>query len=310
MPLEPTPPDLPPWAPASLPEEAELLTDSGNREWMLVRYVGQPLGECIPLTAKGLEIGRASECEVCLPEVEVSRRHASLIPAADGRSVELRDLASTNGVFVNGLRANAYPGPLLLVPEDVLRVSSHAFNLKLMDPLERRYHLDMVTRTTLDPLTGLGNRAFVLHQLESHVNLARRHQRPLSVILADLDQFKAVNDTLGHQTGDRALEAFGALLLRRLRDSDPAGRLGGDEFLIVLPDTPAALALRAAEDLRRALGDQPLELPGGQHVVLTCSLGVAELKVGDGDGGALLARADAVLYGAKAGGRNRVLSAP
>ena len=310
MPLEPTPPDLPPWAPASQPEEAELLTDPGSREWMLVRYVGQPLGECISLSARGLEIGRAPDCELCLPEVEVSRRHASLIPAADERSVELRDLGSTNGVFVNGLRANAYPGPLRLVAEDVLRVGGHAFKLKHMDALERRYHLDMVTRTTLDPLTGVGNRAFVLHQLESHVNLARRHQRPLSLILADLDQFKAVNDTLGHQTGDQALEAFGTLLLRRLRDSDPAGRLGGDEFLIVLPDTPATLALRAAEDLRRAIGDQPLELRGGQQVALTCSLGVAELKDGDSDGGALLARADAVLYGAKAGGRNRVLSAP
>jgi diguanylate cyclase (GGDEF)-like protein len=277
---------------------------------VLVRYVGQPLGECISLPVQGLEIGRAPECDICLAEVEVSRRHASLIPGADGHSVELRDLGSTNGVFVNGLRADAYPGPLLLVPEDVLRVSGHAFKLKLMDPLERRYHLEMVTRTTLDPLTGVGNRAFVLHQLESHVNLARRHQRPLSVILADLDQFKAVNDTLGHQTGDRALEAFGALLLRRMRDSDPTGRLGGDEFLIVLPDTPVALALHAGEALRRALGDQPLELGDEQRISLTCSLGVAELKVGDSDGGALLARADAALYGAKAGGRNRVQSAP
>ena len=310
MPLEPTPPELPPWVPAFPPEEAELLMGQGGRQWVLVRYVGQPLGECFPLPAKGLELGRAPDCGLCLPEVEVSRHHASLLPAADGGAVELRDLGSTNGVFVNGLRAEAYPGPLRLVAEDVLRVSGHAFKLKHMDALERRYHQDMVTRTTLDPLTGVGNRAFVLHQLESHVNLARRHQRPLSVILADLDQFKAVNDTLGHLTGDRALEAFGALLLGRMRDSDPTGRLGGDEFLIVLPDTPAPQALRVAEDLRKALGDQPLDLGEGQRVVLTCSLGVAEFKVDDSDGGALLARADALLYGAKAGGRNRVLSAP
>jgi diguanylate cyclase (GGDEF)-like protein len=242
--------------------------------------------------------------------VEVSRRHATLRPSADGGAVDLRDLGSTNGLFVNGLRASAYPGPLRLVAEDVLRVGGHAFKLKRMDALERRYHLDMVSRTTLDPLTGLGNRAFVLHQLESHVNLAARHQRPLSVILADLDQFKAVNDTLGHQAGDGALAAFGALLLKRLRDSDPAGRLGGDEFLIVLPDTQAAQALSVAEALRRAVAELPLDLESGQQVRVTCSLGVGELKPGDSDGGALLARADAALYGAKAGGRNRVLSAP
>jgi diguanylate cyclase (GGDEF)-like protein len=130
------------------------------------------------------------------------------------------------------------------------------------------------------------------------------------VILADLDWFKQVNDTHGHGVGDRALEAFGTQLLRRLRGSDPVGRIGGDEFLIVLPETPARLAMSAAEDLRRALAEYPLTLENGDTLPLTCSLGVAELKAGDADGGALLARADAALYGAKAGGRDRAFAAP
>lgn len=310
MPLEPTPPDLPPWEPASAQNEIELLGELDTREWVLIRYVGQPMGEFIPLPLGGLSIGRAPENGLSLPEPEVSRRHARLNIAANLESVELRDLGSTNGVYINGKRVHADPGPLKLKAEDVLRVGGHAFKLKHMDALERRYHQDMVARTTLDPLTGVGNRATVLHQLESHFDLARRHRRPLSLILADLDWFKQVNDTHGHRAGDRALESFGALLQLRLRGSDPVGRLGGDEFLIVLPDTPVMMALHAAEGLRRALAEHPLELEGSQYLPLTCSLGVAELKDGDSDGGALLARADAALYGAKAGGRDRAYPAP
>lgn len=310
MPLEHTPPDLPSWDSPAAHDEIELLSELDTREWVLIRYVGQPLGEIIPLPMEGLSIGRAPENALCLPEPEVSRRHARLDLAADLEAVDLRDLGSTNGVFINGRRVYADPGPLKLKAEDVLRVGGHAFKLKHMDALERRYHQDMVARTTLDPLTGVGNRATVLHQLESQVDLARRHGRSLSVILADLDWFKQVNDTHGHRAGDRALESFGALLHLRLRGSDPVGRLGGDEFLIVLPETPAMMALQVAEGLRHALAEHPLRLEGGPELRITCSLGVAELKDGDSDGGALLARADAALYGAKAGGRDRAYPAP
>jgi two-component system, cell cycle response regulator len=309
MPLNPKPPH-PPRDLAAAPEEAELLGDFDTREWALIRYVGQPLGEFIPLPPGGLDLGRAPENGLCLPEPEVSRRHARLQVSADLGSVELRDLGSTNGVFVNGRRVPADPGPVPLKAEDVIRVGKHAFKLKRMDALERRYHRDMVASTILDPLTGLGNRTTILYQLTSQVELARRHRRPLAVILADLDRFKEVNETHGHQVGDRALEAFGALLRQRLRGSDPVGRLGGDEFLIVLPETSLALAISAAEGLHRALAEHPLTLENGSSLQLTCSLGVAEMKAGDADGGALLARADAALYGAKSGGRDRAFPAP
>ncbi len=310
MPLDDTPPDLPPLDPALELEDAELLEDLDTREWVLIRYVGQPLGAFFPLPLAGLDIGRAPENGLCLPEPEVSRRHARLQVAANLESVELRDLGSTNGVFVNGRRVQADPGPVRLGSEDVLRVGGHAFKLKHMDALERAYHQDMLERTTQDPLTGVGNRAAVLQQLQAQVDLARRHQRALGVILADLDWFKRVNDTHGHRTGDRALECFGALLLRRLRGSDLVGRLGGDEFLIVLPETGGMEALQAAEGLRRALLDQPLALEDGRTLTLSCSLGVAALKPEDADGGGLLARADAALYAAKAGGRDRAFPAP
>jgi diguanylate cyclase (GGDEF)-like protein len=310
MPLDPTPPHPSPRDLAAAPEEAELLGEIDTREWALIRYVGQPMGEFISLPPGGLELGRAPENGLCLSEPEVSRRHARLQISADLESVELRDLGSTNGVFVNGKRVHADPGPVLLKAEDVIRVGRHAFKLKRMDALERRYHRDMVASTILDPLTGVGNRTTILYQLASQVELARRHHHPLAVILADLDWFKKVNDTHGHRVGDQVLQAFGALLQHRLRGSDPMGRLGGDEFLIVLPETSVALAISAAEGLRRALAEHPLSLENGPSLHLTCSLGVAEMKAGDADSGALLARADAALYGAKAGGRDRAFPAP
>ena len=309
MPFDPPRPQLPPWELAAALEEAELLEDVDTRTWALIRYVGQPMGEFIPLPSGGLDLGRAPENGLCLSEPEVSRRHARLQVSTDLESVELRDLGSTNGVFLNGKRVHADPGPVRLAAEDVIRVGGHAFKLKHMDALERRYHQDTVAGTTLDPLTGVGNRGTILHQLASHVNLAHRHQRPLAVILADLDGFKQVNDTHGQRVGDRALEAFGALFLRHLRGSDPVGRLGGDEFLIVLTETSLKLAITAADALRRALAEHSLLLDDGQTLHFTCSLGVAELKAGEADGGALLARADAALYAAKAGGRDRVFPA-
>jgi diguanylate cyclase (GGDEF)-like protein len=310
MPLDPTPPEFPSWDPAVPPADAELLGELDTREWVLIRYVGQPMGEFIPLPPGELSLGRAPENGLCLPEPEVSRRHAVLQVAADLEAVELRDLKSTNGVYVNGHRVEADPGPVRLKEGDVLRVGAHAFKVKHMDAPERRYHQEMALRSMQDPVTGVSNRATVLSHLEAHFGLARRHHRPLSVILVDLDWFKLVNDTHGHRAGDQVLAAFGALLRHRLRGSDPVGRLGGDEFLAVLPETSAALALIAAEDLRRAISAEAIALEDGKSIQITCSLGVAELKAGDSDGGALLARADAALYGAKAGGRNRAFPAP
>jgi len=281
----------------------------GDREWALIRYVGQPIGEVIVLPAGGLSIGRSHENLLWLDHPEVSRNHARLDVSPGGSSVEVRDLHSTNGLFVNGRKVDARTSALPLQPGDVLRIGEQAFKLKRLDPMERRFHEEVVAQTTVDPLTGVNSRAALLRQLERYHELAKRHQRPLSVILADLDRFKQVNDTYGHAAGDQVLRVFGGLLVGRLRGSDHVGRLGGEEFLMVLPETAAAMAMSVAETVRHSLEDVWIEHQGHTFRV-TCSLGVAELAPGDGDGGAVLARADAALYAAKAGGRNRAVLAP
>lgn len=150
-----------------------------------------------------------------------------------------------------------------------------------------------------DPLTHVHNRRFVFGQLEALVSAARRHGRPLAVAMIDLDGFKSVNDGHGHETGDRVLVAVGEALQRGLRAEDVLGRLGGEEFVALLPDTDAEAAARAAERLRAAVAgaDGP--------VGVTASVGWAVLRDGEQPDD-LVRRTDNALYDAKAAGRNCV----
>ena len=276
-------------------------------DWALIRYVGQPIGELVPIPLDGLMIGRSADCGLSLPEAEVSRNHARITLALKGEAVtvNLQDQGSTNGTFVNGRRLGTEVREVQ--DGDVVRVGAHAFKLKQLDEMERQYHQAVLAQTTVDPLTGVSNRATVLHHLEKHFELARRHRRPLTVILCDLDHFKQINDQHGHQAGDAVLQTFGIQLLGRLRGSDHVGRIGGEEFLVVLPETVAREAIGVADDLRLGMEEDPITLPGTGNVVrVTCSLGVAELRDTDADAGSLLARVDVALYRAKAAGRNRV----
>jgi two-component system cell cycle response regulator len=158
-----------------------------------------------------------------------------------------------------------------------------------------------------DPLTGLANRRFILTQLGSFVSGTRRHGRPLSVAIVDIDHFKAVNDEHGHHVGDDVLVAVTGALRNHLRAEDHLGRLGGEEFLAVLPDTDADAAAAAGERMRAEVAGTRVERDGASLGV-TVSLGVAAWEA-DEPPELLLRRADEALYAAKAGGRDRVARA-
>jgi two-component system, cell cycle response regulator len=149
-----------------------------------------------------------------------------------------------------------------------------------------------------DPLTGLANRRFILTQLTGMVSGARRHRRALTVAVIDVDHFKAVNDTRGHAEGDRVLAAVARALRSHLRAEDQLGRLGGEEFLAVLPDADAGAGAAAAEKLRASV----------QETGVTVSIGWAAWVGESAD--ELLGRADDALYDAKARGRDCVVGAP
>jgi diguanylate cyclase (GGDEF)-like protein len=156
-----------------------------------------------------------------------------------------------------------------------------------------------------DSLTQCYNRGHIVQVIEAELRRARRTRSPLSLVMLDIDGFKAINDRVGHLGGDEILASIGARLKHVLRSTDMRGRFGGDEFLIVLPDTPAAGAAYVAEALRREI--EALEVTIDDGVVrVTASVGVASALADELDPNALVGRADRALYAAKDAGRNAV----
>ncbi|MGB5869561.1 MAG: diguanylate cyclase [Albidovulum sp.] len=159
-----------------------------------------------------------------------------------------------------------------------------------------------------DPLTGLHNRRYALPHLKRIAQNAHEAGHTFAVLLIDLDRFKLVNDTFGHATGDAVLATVAERLRDNLRTVDLVARIGGEEFLAVLPDTSIEAAHATAERLRRAVADQPIQAPSGRNVSVTLSIGLAISGVGGSELPVeeMLERADKALLAAKAEGRNQV----
>jgi diguanylate cyclase (GGDEF)-like protein len=141
--------------------------------------------------------------------------------------------------------------------------------------------------------------------LDSELRRARRSKLPLSLLMFDLDNFKAINDRHGHLCGDAVLAAVGAIMKAELRGSDIKCRYGGDEFMVILPDTPAGGARQVCDNLRRAITERPVVWNDG-HIAVTASFGVSAVNIADHDPRTAIARADAALYRAKQVGRNAI----
>lgn len=197
-------------------------------------------------------------------------------------------------------------------------VSSAAFtvdNKRLIwasarDITERKgLEAELKRRATTDELTGVSNRGSFMDSLKAEYSRASRHKRNLSVIMMDLDNFKSINDRFGHATGDKVLRALARLCGQVLREEDFIGRLGGEEFAVMLPETDAINALEVAERIRHLIASAVIETEsedGEATLSPSCSFGVAILRDDDSSHEHLLARADKALYEAKQNGRNRV----
>ena len=166
---------------------------------------------------------------------------------------------------------------------------------------------------TFEGLTGLYRREALLEILDREWSRSQRYERPLAVALADLDHFKEINDRYGHLAGDLVLQRVAAELRNQLRETDFIGRYGGEEFLIVLPETTLEGGRLFAEKMRQRIEGLEIPIEAGETVRVTLSIGVAA-REGERDDGrarsrALLAAADEALYAAKSDGRNRVIAA-
>jgi diguanylate cyclase (GGDEF)-like protein len=154
-----------------------------------------------------------------------------------------------------------------------------------------------------DSLTGLYVRRYFMVRFHEEVSRTERYDKTLSVVMADLDHFKVVNDTFGHTAGDQVLKAVGEYLHGSIRDVDCVGRYGGEEFILLLPETDKAAAKGLAERLRKGTADMKM----GNLPNVTISMGVATFPEDGKNADELLLRADAALYEAKKTGRNRVV---
>lgn len=190
-----------------------------------------------------------------------------------------------------------------LVARIRLQIKRHRFHERLRD--QHRQNRDMATR---DPLTGAFNRRYFADHFARLLRHGNEHNQPVSLILADIDRFKAVNDTHGHPAGDAVLKDFVVRLGICTRATDLVARLGGEEFAIVAPDADAGIANRIAERLRASIADEPFDIDGKLQLNMSSSFGVATATEEDTVDG-LLARADAALYEAKSNGRNQVVFA-
>lgn len=157
-----------------------------------------------------------------------------------------------------------------------------------------------------DGLTGLYNHRFFVEALEREFARSKRYRRPLSLLMMDLDGFKAINDTCGHQQGDRLLKQIATLLIQSVRFVDLAARYGGDEFALILPETDLREALRMGQRLLREIRNNPC-LFDDKIFQLSASIGIAGCHPGHATAGALLKEADRALYEAKRKGRNQVV---
>ena len=281
--------------PAVYAREACLVHIYPTGPWMGTRH---PLGD------KPLIVGRGEDCDIRVLDTSVSRRHVRIEKVQDAFFV--LDMHSTNGSFVNDTQSIA-GDPIPMRDGDYLRAGNCIFRYLASGNVESDYHEEIYRLTIVDALTQIANARHFNEFLEREVLRTVRHSRPLSLVLFDIDRFKAVNDQLGHLGGDFTLRELAACVKKVVRREDQFARYGGEEFALVLIETSQKDAVLAAERVRALVEKHPFRFDD-KVFNLTISLGVADCPL---DGTAtpreLMRRADENLYAAKRAGRNRVI---
>jgi two-component system cell cycle response regulator len=268
---------------------------------LLTVLVGLNAGEVFAMDRDETILGRGRDANVGIDDVGISRRHARIVRTEGGMHI-LEDLGSANGVFINGHKVQrgdlASGDRIQLGPTLILRFS-------FITPDEEALAHKLYKGSTRDALTGLYNRKYAGERLTAEVAYAQRHGTLLSLVLFDLDHFKRVNDSFGHQAGDVVLRVVAAQVLRAVRTEDVLARYGGEEFVVLVRGIEHKSVCVLADRVRRCV--ERLSIPWKSGALkVTVSIGVALLSECGPKGTveALVALADERLYQAKAAGRN------
>lgn len=252
-------------------------------------------------------LGRESGNDIVIHDGRISKVHCSLAIAKDaggGECIAIRDLETTNGTYVNGksvTQAELRAGDKFQIGDTVLQLSYN-------DEIEKEFHRKLFDFAVRDALTGMYNKRFVLNEMENLMRIARRNGRIFCIILIDIDDFKLINDRFGHPSGDEYLKHLAGLIHHSLRDQDIAGRIGGEEFLIILPETAIDGAFQLAVRIRKNVEEFVLHSQD-KTIRTTISAGVCQFESRIEDVREFLDMADQALYEAKKAEKNKVMRA-
>jgi two-component system, cell cycle response regulator len=267
----------------------------------LVVLAGSSVGEMYKVEGEKTILGRGGRAQIRLLDEGISREHAAIV--IDGGRVYLEDMGSTNGTYCNGLKVERKE---LVDGDKILVGSTTILKFTYHDNLDEIFQKQMYESALRDGLTKAFNKKYFTDRLESEFTFSIRHSTPLALVLFDIDFFKKVNDTYGHQAGDYVLTEISTLLTATLRAEDVFARYGGEEFAVICRGSDSAQAQVVGERLRKAVEAHKFVFEG-THIPITISVGVAVIpddtvKIASD----IVALADKALYASKRGGRNRV----
>ncbi len=280
----------------------EIAARSAARNACLVQLRGPQMGRRFELGSESVSIGRDPTSVIVLESDSVSRRHARIDPTDIGHRVV--DNYSTNGTYLNDVLVQ---NEASLRSGDYVQIGEAIFKYLSGDNIELAYHEEIYRLTIEDGLTQIPNKRALVDFLDREFTRARRHGRPLTVIMMDIDHFKRINDEFGHLMGDYVLRELSKLAKARVRHEEMFARYGGEEFCCVMPETALEGGVSFGEDFRRLVEEHRFEFEGNR-VNVTISVGVATVDDSMTRAEAAVLAADENLYRAKRGGRNRVVS--
>ncbi len=271
-----------------------------RKDACLVVIYGQDLGRKYNIVGRELRIGRGTTNDICLSQDAVSREHAIIV--VDEFGIKIRDNDSTNGTYINDSKVHdAY-----LRDGDLIKIGRSIFKFLSGDNIESSYHEEIFRLSTVDGLTQVFNRRYFMETIDRELNRARRYDRPLGLLIFDIDFFKKCNDNFGHRAGDFVLRRMAELVTARARKVDVVSRYGGEEFAVILPEVDLKGASLFAEKIRKLVEEEAFTFEG-RKIPVTISIGVAELETAVATADDMIQIADRRLYLAKTGGRNQVV---
>lgn len=274
----------------------------------LIVLQGVDIGRDYRIHKNEFKIGRDPDCQFSIPESYVSRNHAVIrlvyYPQKNSYEYTIMDLDSTNHTYVNNKQITTHR----LKDGDKIQIGYTILKFVLQDAMDIKFHKDLQKLIKYDALTSLLTKESLYLALERELVRCRKYNIPLTILMMDLDHFKLVNDTYGHQTGSHVLKEIGAIIRNNLRKIDVSARYGGEEFLSYLVEQPKNIAMHAADRLRDMI-ENAVIMYKDNFVNITISIGVSQFPVDGTNIDDLVARADEALYRAKNNGRNLVVAA-